>query len=458
MFPIPICGVVDIAFIMLYNIRMNVKDVIEIDIESSGMDGEGVARYDGKVVFVPYTLQGERVRAVVKSVKKNYATASVIKILSPSPSRVEPDCPHYYKCGGCDTRHLSDDYRRAVLVGELENNLKKIAGLSVTPTEFVSSSTPRRNKIAMPFGCKDGHVVLGMYRKNSHVVEPVDCLFASERMREVVRTVCEFADEYKLPAYDERSSKGLLRHLVMREAGERLSVALVVAADGFEGESVLSGRLPSFCDFFICPNTAKNNVIMGSSARLVKGNERLKVNVLGVSAELSPLSFFQVNDEIRDRLYLDAIGEMTAPTLVDLYSGIGITSNLAARKCDKVYGVECVPQAVVDADRTAAANGNADKIINTCGDVEKVLPMLGISGDMDILVDPPRKGCGAPVMTEIAKLRPSKLIYISCNHATMCRDIRIFLDAVDGYSLTACRVYDMFPCTHHVETLCVLSK
>lgn len=443
---------------MLYNVYMNVNDVVELDILSCGMDGDGVARCDGKVVFVPYTLSGERVRAVVKSVKKNYATASVIKVLSPSPSRVEPDCPHYYKCGGCDTRHLSEDYRRAALLGELENNLKKIAKLSVAPIEFISSPLSRRNKITMPFGYKDGAVVLGMYRKNTHVVEPVDCLFSSEAVRDAVRTVCAFANEYRLPVYDGRTGKGLLRHLALRESGGRLSVALVVAADGFEGENVLAERLSGYCDFFICPNTVKNNVIMGNSVRLVKGNERLKVDVLGVSAELSPLSFFQVNDEIRDRLYTDAIGEISAPTLVDLYSGIGITSNLAAKKCDRVFGVECVPQAVIDADRTAEMNGNGNKIKNICGNVEDVLPTLGIQGEVDVLVDPPRKGCGASVMTEIAKLQPNKLIYISCNHATMSRDLRIFLDAVGGYSPVYCRVYDMFPCTHHVEAMIVLSR
>lgn len=437
---------------------MREKEIIEVNIVRSGMDGEGIAEVDGKVVFVPYTLAGERVRAVVCEVKKKYAAASVIKILAPSPHRVAPDCPHYYKCGGCDTRHLDGEYRRAMLMSELENNLRKIARLDAAPTEFIASAIARRNKLAMPFAVVGGRVVLGMYRKNSHEVVPVDCLFASERMREAVRVVTQFADEKKLSVYDERTGKGLLRHLVVREAGGRLSVALVVAADRFDGESVLAERLPSCCDFFVCPNTRKNNVIMGDSARLVKGNERLAVNVLGVRAELSPLSFFQVNDEIRDRLYADAIGEVSAPTLVDLYSGIGITSNLAAKKCDRVYGVECVPQAVVDADGTAAINGNADRIVNTCGDVERVLPTLGVTGRVDVLVDPPRKGCGAAVMTEIAKLSPEKLVYISCNHATMCRDVRIFLDARSDYRVSTCRLYDMFPCTHHAETLVVLTR
>ncbi|MDE6401200.1 MAG: 23S rRNA (uracil(1939)-C(5))-methyltransferase RlmD, partial [Clostridiales bacterium] len=183
------------------------------------------------------------------------------------------------------------------------------------------------------------------------------------------------------------------------------------------------------------------------------------VDVLGVKAELSPLSFFQVNDEIRDTLYIAAIGEVEADTLIDLYNGIGITSNLAARKCKKIVAVECVPQAVKDADRTAEINGNSDIIKNVCGKVEEVLSELkGEISGADVLIDPPRKGCGADVAASIASVRPNKLIYISCNHATMCRDIRAFLDVAPDYELTDCRIFDMFPNTHHTEVLCVLCK
>ena len=152
---------------------MNVKDVIEVEIVSSGMDGEGIARVDGKVVFIPYTLKGERVRAVVKTVKKNFCTASVIKVLYPSEHRRTPECPHYYKCGGCDTMHPDDGYRTQMLKDELENNLAKIANIAAPDIRFVESETPHRNKIAMPFGVKDGKIILGMYAQNSHSLVPV---------------------------------------------------------------------------------------------------------------------------------------------------------------------------------------------------------------------------------------------------------------------------------------------
>lgn len=441
---------------------MNIGQIIETEILSSGMDGEGVARVDGRVVFIPYTLKGERVRAVIKRVKSKYAVASVIKILAPSEYRVQPNCPHFYKCGGCDMGHVSQSYRRETLAAELVSNLKKIAGIDIAPPEFIVApdGTASRNKLSMPFGIVGGKTVLGLYRQNTHVVEPVHCRSASERMQNVVKTVGDFADEYSLPVYDEITGNGLLRHLVIREIGERMSVTLVVNSDRkHEWEKTLADRLPEYVDFFICPNMRKNNVIFGYSVRLVKGNARLSVDVLGVKAELSPLAFFQVNDYIRDKLYESALRYVRSETLVDLYSGIGITSNLAAENCNRVFAVECVPQAVVDADRTAELNGNSDKIENICGDVEKVLPQLvSRCGGADVLVDPPRKGCGASVMTAIANFKPATLIYISCNHATMCRDIKILRDISPEYELTDCKLFDMFPDTHHVETLVVLSK
>ncbi len=439
---------------------MNVKDTIEAEILSNGMDGEGIARVDGKVVFVPYTLKGERVRAVVKAVKKNYAEAAAVKILEPSARRVKPSCPHYYKCGGCDTCHIDGEYRREVLIDELKNNFRKIADMECPPVKFVSCGSAVRNKIAMPFGSSDGGIVLGMYKKNSHDIVPVDCEAASALTREVVRIVCAFCNEKRLSVYDG-DGNGVLRHLVVRHVGRRASVTLVINAkalsDGFE--RALYERLPEECDFFICSNTRKGNSILSDTVRLVGGNPKLKVNVLGVEAELSPLSFFQVNDEIRDKLYTAVLEHVSSPTLVDLYSGIGITSNLAARKCEKVIAVECVSAAVKDAEKTAALNGNADKIVNICGDAEKVLPGLAARvKNADVLVDPPRKGCDAAVMNAIAEIAPKKLIYVSCNHATMCRDIKMFNDKTPNYRMTELTLFDMFVNTHHVETLACLER
>ena len=438
---------------------MNIGEIIELDIQSNGISGEGVARCDNKVVFVPYTLKGERVRAKITEVKKKYANASVIKILAPSEYRITPTCPHYYKCGGCDMGHIAPEYRREVLIAELKNNLKKIAEISGIEPEFVTVDNGNtRNKLSMPFGICNGKAVVGLYRQNTHKVEPVACAFASALMQKTVDAVCDFANAKRLSVYDQRSGAGLLRHIVMREIGGRASATLVINGDGFDGEAELGELLPECVDLFVCPNTRPNNVIMGESVRLIKGEPRLKANVLGVKAMLSPLSFFQVNDSVRDALYSCAISNIKSPVLIDLYSGIGITSNLAAKNCKKVIAVECVPQAVKDADGTAALNGNADKIKNICGNVENVLDKLGSEVGADVLVDPPRKGCGSAVMDGIAKIKPARLIYISCNHATMCRDIRSFLDTSPDYDITEAKIFDMFPNTHHVETLVCLTR
>lgn len=439
---------------------MKLGEIIELDIVSNGMNGEGVARCEGKPVFVPYAVAGERVRAVFMSVKKNYAFATVIKVLSPSEYRVKPTCPYYFKCGGCDMGHLSPDYRQSVLMAELSSNFKKIARLDVFPSEFIDCADKKacRNKLSMPFGSADGKVVLGLYRQNTHVVEPVECEKASDAIRSVCATVCAFATKKKLSVYNEATGRGLLRHAAVRAACGRAALTLVINGDGFDGESELAELLPDTVDLFVCPNTKRNNVIMGDTVRLIKGNARLKVEASGVKAELSPLSFFQVNDEIRDKLYAAALSALGSPKLIDLYSGIGITSNIAATAGKTVYAVECVPQAVADADRTATLNGNSDRIENVCGDVADVLNKLRPNGETDVLVDPPRKGCGAEVMRAISALLPRTLVYISCNHATMCRDVRAFLDASPDYEITDCRIFDMFPDTHHTETLAVLSR
>lgn len=441
---------------------MNLNEVLELEITDSGMNGEGVAHMDGKVVFVPYTLKGERVRAVVKQVKKKYAVCSVIKVLSQSQYRAEPECSHYYKCGGCDTRHLSADYRKDALISDLKNNLKKIADIDYSDIEFIQNTDAQhlRNKLSMPFGYNNGKVILGLYRQNTHVVERVSCRMSGELAQRIADTVCEFANKKRLSVYNEKSGKGLLRHLVVRTVGDRASATLVINAQKFDGEKELADLLPNNVDFFVCPNTARNNVIMGDTVRLIKGNARLKVEVLGVKAELSPLSFFQVNDYIRDRLYESAMNAVTSNTLIDLYSGIGITSNLAAKKCKKVLAVECVPKAVKDADSTAKLNGNAKVITNVCGNVEDVLPRIvgELDGSIDVLIDPPRKGCGEAVAKAIAEVKPNTLIYISCNHATMCRDIRAFLDVSPEYNVECIKLFDMFVGTHHTETMICLKR
>lgn len=358
--------------------------------------------------------------------------------------------------------HIDSDFRREILTAELKNNLKKIAGITLeTECGFVPSpyNSATRNKLSMPFGIADGKTVLGFYKHDTHIVQPVVCKMSGTLSEKTAQIVADFANANRLSVYDQATGRGLLRHLVVREISGRASATLVINADCFDGERALADSLPENVDFFVCPNTKRNNVILGDSVRLVKGKSHIEVNVLGVTAELSPLSFFQVNDAVRDELYKRATELIRSDALVDLYSGIGITSNLAARKCKTVTAVECVPQAVADADRTAALNGNERKIKNICGDVAEVLSAGEIAAkDCDVLVDPPRKGCGIAVMRAVARLKPARLIYISCNHATMCRDIKEFIDCAGEYSLDTPTVFDMFPSTHHTETLVCLTR
>ena len=444
--------------------KFSVGDEYEGVVSDFGMNGEGIVKDGAYPVFVPRAIKGERVRLRIVHAKKDYAFGELIEVLSPSNDRVKPVCRHFGKCGGCDLQHLAHPVQEEVKRLNLERTLKKALGEEVKVPEVICGSWwAYRNKLALPFGRSGGKVVLGFYEKRSHKVVPLkECPLHGEWAREVVATVTDWANAFGLSVYDERTGKGLLRHIVARYVTS-LSLTVVINSDKLPHSSELaerlSARFPEFA-LYLSSNTADTNVIMGDTVRLVGGCETPQ-RLGAFAAVLSPLSFLQVNDEIRDRIYGDVCAALSDldGDIVELYSGVGLlTAELATRlPSARISAVEIIPEAVRDAERLMAALGLSDRVREVCADAaEHMRALAEEKGRRALIVDPPRKGCEESVLSAAADAEFSMIVYISCNPATLARDLKYLL--ARGYAISSLRAYDMFPQTMHVETLAVLER
>ena len=449
---------------------MQVGDILTVDITSVGMDGEGVAKVDGVVLFVLGTLVGETAKVQITQVKKSFCFAKVVKILVSSIDRIDPPCKICFKCGGCEMLHI--DYARQLEIKRLhvKNCLERECKRDFTIDSTVAS--PRqigyRNKIQVPISYQDGKLAGGYFAPNSHKVVPFcrqgesgSCLLNSDGMQAILDAFLDYMKEEGLTAYDETNHKGLVRHFVIRKVDGKFAICVVINGSGLPNRNRLVSMLNTLgIEFalYISPNTRRTNVIMGEKVITLYGDEALQGEALGVKYLVSPQSFMQINDGVRDMIY-SKVGEIIKDSgianVIDAYSGIGIMSNIFAKYADKVYAIEIVPQAIANSKILAKLNGNDDKIINICGDCAQELPKVVSRLDKSIVVlDPPRKGCDGAVLKSLLSALPDKIIYISCNPATLARDVNILLDKYEPVSITP---YDMFPNTKHIETLVVLS-
>lgn len=450
---------------------MQKNDLYDIEIINSGMDGEGVARLDGKVVFVPHTLKGEHVRIRLTEIRKDYLRAQCIKVLTPSENRKKPECPYYFKCGGCDLMHVTKNAAKQIKLDEFKKNIAKIAGISLSNVKFIDSDITfgYRNKVQFPFGIKEGNIVIGYYAANSHNVIPIEnCMLNGSWANKIACDFLAYANAEKLSVYDEKTGKGLLRHLIMRNINGKISVVIVINGDKIP--NIDKFTTSADISLFYSINRKNTNVIMGDKTICLRGDLTIDTEICGVKIKLSPDAFMQINDNVRDKLYAVALSELDGyRTLIDLYSGIGITTNLLAQKCNAVYSIEIVPTAADNASNMAKLNGYDDKITIICGDAAIELPNLVAEfkrntanaecNNFAVLIDPPRKGCDRKVIEAIAAVRPEKIVYISCNHATLARDVKILQELTESsYALDSSTLFDMFPNTHHVEALITLQK
>lgn len=436
-----------------------------VTIEGYGEGGMGVARIDGRVVFVHGALRGEKCRVLILKTLKSVAFAKVLEVIEPSSERITPDCPYFPRCGGCTYRHIRYEEELRLKKQRVQDNLSRIGGSDVTVEEILGArDTLRyRNKAQYPVS-KDGAV--GFYRARTHeVIECEHCLLVKPEADAAAEALREYMQSCRVAGYDEKTGRGLVRHLYVRSnaAGESL-VCVLVNGDKLPKEdrlvTLLRDACPKCTGIVLGTNTKKGNVILGDRYRTLWGSDRLEDTLCGKTFRLSVPSFYQVNRVQAERLYAKAIefaGLTGQETVLDLYCGAGTITLALSDHAKKVLGAEIVPEAIDDARENAARNGvkNAEFFCGDASDVAKKLARENLRPDV-ITVDPPRKGLAADVVESIAEMQPGRVVYVSCDSATMARDVKRLADL--GYTAQRACAVDMFPRAGHVETVVLLSK
>ena len=446
------------------------NDIVTLEIVDCGTDGEGIGKADGFTVFVKDAVIGDTVTAKIMKAKKSYGYGRLMEILQPSPYRVEPLCPSARQCGGCQLQAVSYEEQKAFKEKKLRGHLERIGGFKELPMEpLIGMDEPYhyRNKAQFPVGRnKEGRIVTGFYAGRTHaIIENRDCALGIPQNKEVLDRVIAHMEKYNIAPYDEMTGKGLVRHIFVRYGfftGE-LMVCLIINGQDLPHQKELVeklGEIPGMTSISLNINKKRNNVILGDKVKTIWGKEYITDKIGDISYEISPLSFFQVNPHQTWKLYSKALeyadlhGE---ETVWDLYCGIGTISLFLAQKAKFVRGVEIVPAAIEDARRNARLN-EIDNVEFFVGKAEEVLPREyeknGVYADV-IVVDPPRKGCDEMLLKTILKMQPKRVVYVSCDSATLARDLRFLCD--NGYELKKVCGVDQFPQTVHVETIVLLS-
>ena len=496
------------------------NDMVTVTIEDVGMEGEGIGKIDGFPLFIKDAVVGDTVEAKIIKSKKNYAYARVEKVVTPSPFRVEPPCKSHRQCGGCQIQALSYDRQLAFKQDKVRNNLLRIGGFSeaevdrvMEPVVGMENPLRYRNKAQYPFGTdRQGNPITGFYAGRTHSIIPnTECYLGREENREILQVILDYMKEYHVNAYDEETGKGLIRHALIRTGfytGE-IMVCLVINDKGkketvrssSEGESAKTSvdkntagtedtisylprqdklleklaLIKGMTSVSVSINTERTNVIMGKEIHTIWGSDTItdKIRVRDTEKEdmpytgeeltfsISPLSFYQVNPMQTEKLYslaLEYAGLTGKESVWDLYCGIGTISLFMALRAKEVYGVEIIPQAIDDARQNAVRNhiANAEFFV---GKAEEVLPVAYEKEESHpdvIVVDPPRKGCDEKCLDTMLKMAPARIVYVSCDSATLARDLKLL--CAGGYRLERVRPVDQFAHTVHVETVVLLSQ
>ena len=481
---------------MKENTVYNKNQLIQVEITDMGTEGEGIGKKDGFTFFIKDAVIGDVVEAKVMKGKKNYAYARLEKVVTPSSFRVEPKCAYARSCGGCQIQSVSYEKQLEFKESKIRNNLIRIGGFApefidsiMEPIVGMEEPFRYRNKAQYPIGTdKDGNPVAGFYAGRTHsIIANTDCYLGVEENKAILEIVLAYMNENHVAAYDETTHKGIIRHVLIRKgftSGE-IMVCLVINKKGkSKGET---GFLPAqeklvealltvtgMTSISVSINNENTNVIMGKEVHTIWGSNTISdtihvrdtendfmVTNTGITFAISPLSFYQVNPGQTEKLYslaLDYAGLTGNETVWDLYCGIGTISLFLAGKAKQVYGVEIVPQAIEDAKKNAENNGiiNAEFFV---GRAEEVLPEKyekeGVFADI-IVVDPPRKGCDSACLETMLKMQPERIVYVSCDSATMARDLKILCEG--GYEIKRIRGVDQFGHTVHTECCVKLSR
>lgn len=437
-------------------------------VEDYSAEGHGVCRIGGRAVFVPKAIPGEEweIRIVKVSAAAVYGRGE--KLLRPSPARIEPDCPYFGKCGGCDTRHLSYAEELHFKLDKVNAALRHIGKQTLQAGEILGSEQIERyrNKAIFAVANADGVPAFGFFRERSHELIPIsDCLLQSERSIRAAKAVTAFMRERGIPAYDEQSGKGVLRHVFCREAQrENEAVVCIVAARGFGSDtpalvSALRKACPELSGIVLNINKTRGNTVLAGDFYTLWGKETLRDTLCGFSFDIAPQAFFQVNPPQAERLYRRAVDyavQHESDLIFELYCGAGTISLCLAEKAGRVIGAEIVPEAIENAKENAARNGvkNVEFLCADAAEAARAFLSRGLKPDA-VVVDPPRKGMDASAIEAVASMQPQRVVYVSCNAATLARDILRF-NAL-GYTLEEAAAVDMFPRTQHVESIALLS-
>ncbi len=464
-------------FFRMKAMKLQKNKEIQLHITAVTGEGNGVGRYpqddpSGMAVFVPFSAVGDRAVCRVQKVEKRFAYGRITQLETASPDRCQGDerfCPVYEKCGGCVWRHVTYEAEANYKWQKVRDALQRIGGFSLQPRPIVAAdvSDRYRNKAQFPLERQENGIVAGFYAPRSHrVIACEDCRLQPLIFKEIVQLILHWAEEHNISIYDEREHKGLLRHIYLRlgEATGEVMVCLVATSGKIPFLSVLSERLqeafPAVKTLVVNINRQETNVVLGDSEYAVFGDGTITDTLLGLQFKLSPRSFYQVNHAQTEKLYqlvADAADLQGGETLLDLYCGTGTIGLTMAKKVGQLIGADIVAPAIENAKRNAHANGitNARFICADAAKAAKQLKKEGIRPDV-VVVDPPRKGCDTALLNTIIGMAPPKLVYVSCDPATLARDLKYLNE--NGYTVQTVTPVDMFPGTSHVETVCLLSK
>mgnify|MGYP002541186101 CR=1 FL=1 len=439
-----------------------------VNIIDNGFQGEGIAKIDGITVFIPKAIKGEKIKIKILKVTNSHAFGKIIEILESSQFRIAPDCATYSKCGGCSMRHISYEATVEMKKNAVEVTLGKALGRNIKVSEILKMKNPYnyRNKLQYPIGVdENGKPVMGVFAERSHrIIETKECKIQDFLSQKIANSIYEFILKNNISVYNEEKLKGSLRHIVIRigKKTNEVMITLVSNTESFGKEKELveyiTKKYPEVKTIVKNINNKNTNVILGKKTKILYGEGYIYDYLGEFKFKISPLSFYQVNPIQTEKLYNKAIeyAELSGnETIFDLYCGIGTIGIFASKNAKKLYGIETIPEAIEDAKNNAKLNNieNAEFFV---GDVEKALPEFikkrNIKPDA-VFVDPPRKGCDKTALETIMQIEPNKIIYVSCNPATLGRDLKIL---EEKYELKKLAICDMFPFSKHVECVTVL--
>ena len=444
------------------------NQIYEATVTDYTAEGQGIAHVEGCAVFLPNAVAGERVRLRIEHPRKTWAAGKIVEILEKSPHRVNRECPVAKLCGGCDFWHMDYAEETRLKAERVKTCLNRLGGENLTEVPILAAPTcyGYRNKAQYPVSSKKGRAYAGFFRAGTHdVVENQRCLILPEQTDAVKDAVMDYVNQYRVPAYDETTHTGLLRHIYVRRGAVsgQILVCLVCNGEKLPKVDALIARLekiPGFTTLVLSVNTKKGNAVLGDKFITLCGPGYIEDTLCGLNFRLSPRSFYQVNHHQAQRLYEAAISQAEITkndTVLDLYCGVGTITLAMAGAAGKVIGVEVIPQAVEDARDNAKRNGieNAEFFCGDAGAAALELEKNGVKPDV-VVVDPPRKGLNADTIEALHRMAPRRIVYVSCDPATLARDVALLKD--QGYTLATATAADLFPRCSHVETVVLLSK